>query len=165
MSFIYNLMVDFATEQRGWFVTFFVLPFSLGFDMWFRTRAWLIMKLFSAPALHVKRVEGVSQQIINWKKLGGKGKLCTARGGWQSTTIGDREYKNKAQQIQINMYDILEINESERWVKVEPLVNMGQLSHFLIPKGCKYTFRVTYAFGVLTALRKGLFRFCQSWMI
>jgi len=137
MSFIYNLLVNFATEQRGWFVTLFVLPVSLGFDAWFKARAWLIMKLFSAPALHVKRVQNVSDQIVNWKNQGGKGKLCTARGGWQSISPGNRDYKKQASQIEINMYDILEINETERWVRVEPMVNMGQLSHFLIPKGCK----------------------------
>jgi delta24-sterol reductase len=137
MGFLYNLLVNFATEQRGWFVTFFVLPLSLGFDLWFNARAWFVMKLFSAPALHVKRVQGVADQILNWKKLGAKGKLCTARGGWQSISPGNRDYKKKAQQIEINLYDILEINEKERWVRVEPLVNMGQLSHYLIPKGCK----------------------------
>ena len=130
-----NLLSDFATEQRGWFVTFFVLPFSLGFDIWFRIRAWFIMKLFSAPLLHLKRVQNVSEQIINWKKSGAKGRLVTARGGWQSISFETRDYKNFSHQISINMYDILEINEKEKWVRCEPLVNMGQLSHFLIPKG------------------------------
>jgi Delta24-sterol reductase len=140
MSFIYNLLVDFATEQRGWFVTFFVLPLSLGYDMWFNLRGWFIMKLFSAPKLHMKRVQDVANQIADWRKAGGRGKLCTARGGWQSITLGNRDYKSKAKQIAINMYDILELNETEKWVRVEPLVNMGQLSHFLIPKGCKLFF-------------------------
>jgi delta24-sterol reductase len=135
MGFIYDLLVEFATEQRGWFVTFFVLPFSLGFDLWFDTRAWVIMKLFSAPKLHLKRVQDVSQQIQEWRKNGARGKLCTARGGWQSITFGNREYKSKSHQIRVNLFDILELNEKERWVSVEPLVNMGQLSHYLIPKG------------------------------
>lgn len=135
MGFIYDLLTNFATEHRGWFVTIFVLPLSLSYDVWFQTRAWAMMKFFSAPKLHRKRVEFVSEQILEWKKNGGKGKLCTARGGWQSITLGNREYKSASHQIKVNLMDVLEINQKEMWVRVEPLVNMGQLSHYLIPRG------------------------------
>lgn len=35
----------------------------------------------------------------------------------------------------MNLYDILDVNEEKMTVRVEPMVNMGQLSHYLIPKG------------------------------
>ena len=35
----------------------------------------------------------------------------------------------------MNLYDILSLDEEKKTVRVEPMVNMGQLSHFLIPKG------------------------------
>ena len=51
-----SLAIVFMTEYRGWFVMFFVLPFSLLFDMLFAVRAFIVMKMFSAPELHKKRV-------------------------------------------------------------------------------------------------------------
>lgn len=128
---LYTLLTNFMTEYRGVFVTVFVLPFSLMFDVVVNARQRVVMKMFSAPLLHRKRVEYVREQILAWK---GDGKLCTARGGWQSITLGDRTYKAKGNQIAVNLMDILELNEREMYVHVEPLVSMGQLSHFLIDK-------------------------------
>ena len=117
------------------FVIFFVLPFSLAFDVFFRIRAWVVMKFYSAPLLHARRVEHVQNQIRAWKKAGLKTRLCTARGGWQSISPGMRTYKQHSTQIEVNLYDILSLDENSMTVHVEPMVNMGQLSHFLIPKG------------------------------
>ncbi|KAH9257878.1 hypothetical protein BASA81_003897 [Batrachochytrium salamandrivorans] len=135
MALGYQLVTNFATEHRGWFVTLFVLPMSLLFSLWFEVRAWVIMKLFSAPKLHTKRVQAVMDQLLAYKASGSKARLCTARGGWQSISPSTRDYKKTSCQIEINMFDILEINELEKWVRVEPLVSMGQLSHYLIAKG------------------------------
>lgn len=136
-TFLKNTFADFATEHRGWFVLFFVLPFSLVFDVYFKIRAWIVMQLHSAPALHKQRLAEISKQIQTFhKKPENQGKkLCTARGGWQSISPSFRPYKNRAKKIEINLYDILDFNEEKMEIKVEPMVNMGQLSHFLIPKG------------------------------
>lgn len=45
------------------------------------------------------------------------------------------EYKQKDNCIQMPLYDILELNEERRTVRLEPNVNVGQLTDFLIPKG------------------------------
>lgn len=128
---------NFATEQRGWFVIFFVLPFSLLFDVYFSIRAKLVLYLYSAPELHEQRVKDIQRQIrsFNENNTGKKRKLCTSRGGWQSISPSLRPYKDKAKGININLYDILEFDEERQTVRVEPMVNMGQISHFLIPRG------------------------------
>merc|ERR1711871_656257 len=80
-------------------------------------------------------------QIEKWKEAGGTKKLCTARGGWQSISPGYRQYKSYSTQIRVDMYDILEFKESDDkadgapTIRVEPMVNMGQISHYIIPKG------------------------------
>ena len=61
--------------------------------------------------------------------------MVTARGGWQSISPGFRTYKSSAYQVRVDLYDVLELNEEEAWVRVEPLVSMGQLSHYLLPRG------------------------------
>lgn len=57
--------------------------------------------------------------------------LCTARGGWQSVSPGYRPYKKNSTKINVNLFDILELDEKEMSLKVEPMVNMGQITHFL----------------------------------
>lgn len=135
MGMIYDFVTNFATEHRGWFVLIFVLPVSLVYDLYFSVRAWIVMKYYSAPLLHEARVKGIQKQIVDWKVKGSKSRLCTARGGWQSISPSLRSYKSKATGIHINLYDILSLDEEKKTVRVEPMVNMGQLSHFLIPKG------------------------------
>ena len=134
-NYVRDLAIVFMTEHRGWFVMIFVLPFSLLFDLLFAVRAYIVMAVFSAPELHKKRVEEIASQIRAWKEKGDGTKLCTARGGWQSISPGYRSYKSTSTQISINLYDILGWSETDRTITVEPMVNMGQISHFLIPKG------------------------------
>jgi delta24-sterol reductase len=128
-------LMDFMLEQRGWFVIPIVLPLSLVYDLWFKIRAWAIQKFYSAPELHKQKVEAISQKILEWKQSGETTKLCTARGGWQSISPGYRGYKKNCTQIPVNLYDITAFDEKARTVKAEPYVNMGMLSHFLIPRG------------------------------
>jgi delta24-sterol reductase len=130
-----SMAAEFATEHRGLFVTIFVLPFSLLFDIFFSIRAWLIFKFYSAPELHEKRVAQIIAQIKAWRDSGASTKLCTSRGGWQSISPSMRTYKKAAHTIDINLFDILQLNKEEAWVRVEPMVNMGMLSHYLVPHG------------------------------
>lgn len=140
-NWFYDIATEFMTEHRGWFVIFFVLPFSLLFDVYFTIRAKIVMMFYSAPALHEERVKDIQKQIKAWKDSGATNRLCTARGGWQSISPGYRTYKAVSHQISVNLYDILEyIEEDPRadgnaTIRVEPMVNMGQISHFLVPKG------------------------------
>ncbi|GBG27560.1 Delta24-sterol reductase [Hondaea fermentalgiana] len=136
MGFLYDMAVNFMTEQRGIFVTVFLMPVSVVWDIMFALRSWLIMALYSAPELHKQRVQEASAQVRDATTNAPPGtKLCTARGGWLSISLSLRPYKKVATNISINMYDILELNETESYVHVEPMVNMGQLSHYLIPRG------------------------------
>ena len=133
-SAVYNAATEFATEHRGWFVIFFVLPFSLAFDVFFALRAEVVRRLYSAPELHQERIKKIQDDVRACKASGSQKRLCTARGGWQSISPGYRTYKEKSTKIAINLYDILELDKKAMTVRCEPMVNMGQLSHFLIPE-------------------------------
>ena len=134
-SYVRAGAITFMTDYRGWFVIFFVLPISLSFDLFFAIRSRFIMAFFSAPELHEERVAYIQQQIQAWSAKNDGTKLCTARGGWQSISPGYRNYKKTSTQIEVSLYDILSWSEEDQTVTVEPMVNMGQLSHFLTPKG------------------------------
>jgi len=43
--------------------------------------------------------------------------------------------QDECHQIPIPLYDILELNEANLTVKVEPMVTVGEITKYLIPKG------------------------------
>ena len=81
-------------------------------------------------------------QVGEWNKLQSENKpfMCTARPNWLSlsTTFFNKEACHK---IPIPLYDILELNEEKKTVRVEPMVSVGDITKYLIPKG--YTLAVT----------------------
>lgn len=64
--FPFQTLSNFATEHRGWFVLFFVLPFSLMFDIFYSIRAFLVVRFYQAPHLHEKKVKLIQKQVQNW---------------------------------------------------------------------------------------------------
>ena len=126
---------DFMVDHRSWFVVFFVIPISLVFDVLISVRTWLILKLNTAPAQHSTRIALIQEAVRAHAARNDGTKLCTARGGWQSMSPGYRDYKNASTQIAINLYDVLSWSAEDMTITVEPMVNMGMVSAFLIPKG------------------------------
>jgi delta24-sterol reductase len=165
------------THWRGTFATFFLLPISFWFTRWLKTRNKIVFWMRSAPAKHDKRVAEVQRQINEWRESGGTEKLTTGRNGWFTMSELVPIYKKTNRKIYLNMYDVLEINEEKRTVRVEPQVNMGQITAALNPKG--WTLAVVpelddltvggliNGFGVETSSHKyGLFQYiCESFEI
>ena len=81
-------------------------------------------------------------QVREWNILPSENKpfMCTARPNWLSlsTTFFNKDACHK---IPIPLYDILELNEKKMTVRVEPMVSVGDITKYLIPKG--YTLAVT----------------------
>lgn len=165
------------TYHRGLFATIFLLPVSVIYSVVINTRNRLVFMLRSAPARHDERVINVQQQIKNWAAEGSDQKLCTARPGWFTMSDSVPGYKQTHRNIAVNLYDILEVDETRRVVRVEPLATMGQITAMLNPMG--WTLPVVpelddltvggliNGFGVESSSHKyGLFQFiCQSFEI
>ena len=66
--------------------------------------------------------------------------MCTARPNWLSlsTTFFNKEACHK---VPVPLYDILGLNEEKMTVNVEPMVSVGDITRYLVPKG--YTLAVT----------------------
>ncbi|XP_071850419.1 delta(24)-sterol reductase-like [Apostichopus japonicus] len=122
-------------HYRWIFVCLGLLPISLVYSAVLYLRNLLVFKLKSAPQRHQWRVDGVSQQIKDWIKSGSQKKLCTARPGWQTTSLRVGLYKKTHRNININMVDILDVDTDGRIVRCEPLVTMGQITALLSPMG------------------------------
>ena len=66
-------------------------------------------------------------QIEEWKESGCEQPMCTARPGWQSVTLQQQHYKKRMYNIELDMPDIIEIDEENKFVRVEPMVTIGTL--------------------------------------
>lgn len=165
------------TKYRGIFATVILIPVSVVYELYLNCKHKISFLLISAPKKHDLRVQKVQEQLKKWRDEGCKERLTTGRSGWFSMSELVPAYKKTSRKIYLNMKDVLEINEHKRTVRVEPQVNMGQISAALISKG--WTIAVlpeldnltvgglVNGFGIETSSHKyGLFQYiCESFEI
>ncbi|XP_051868747.1 delta(24)-sterol reductase [Pristis pectinata] len=124
--------VEYVIIHHRWvFVCLFLLPLSVVFDVYYYLRAWLVFKMCSAPKQHDLRVRDIQRQVREWKNQGSKTYMCTGRPGWLTVSLRVGKYKKTHKNIMINLMDILEVDTKKQVVRVEPLVNMGQVTALL----------------------------------
>lgn len=129
------LFEHILTRYRGIFATLVLLPVSVVYGAYTDARNRIIFRLNSAPARHDARVNAIIRQIDDWKKQGAGQKLCTARSGWKTMSEMVPKYKLSHHRINLDLYDLLEVDEHRRIVRVEPLATMGQISRNLTSRG------------------------------
>lgn len=129
-------LTKLLVEQRWAIVVPIVLPVSKAYELYWKARYVYYRNLRNTAAGHGKRVEGVVRQIERWNAEGRPGLLHTSRKSWQSVAVRAIEYKrNSKSGIEVDLHDILELDPERRVVRVEPRVNMGQLTRWLGSKG------------------------------
>eukprot|EP00929_Paragymnodinium_shiwhaense_P013797 TRINITY_DN121648_c0_g1_i1.p1 TRINITY_DN121648_c0_g1~~TRINITY_DN121648_c0_g1_i1.p1 ORF type:complete len:624 (+),score=127.22 TRINITY_DN121648_c0_g1_i1:66-1937(+) len=131
-----STLQTFLVLNRSPMVLAFVLPLSRAFKIYSDLRSAYVQAVESAPALHDQRVQKVKKQLEQWAREGKKQRIVTARPGWKRISNKQSAYKENCFKITVDsMNDILSINTDERYVDVEPMVNMGQLIPALLKKG------------------------------
>jgi delta24-sterol reductase len=130
-----RLFEHILTHYRGLFAVLILLPVSVVYSAAIALRHRLAFRLRSAPAQHAQKVARVIRQIQDWKTEGAPERLCTARSPWDTMSELVPRYKLTHRRIDVGMYDILEIDDRRRTVRVEPLVTMGQLTRALLRLG------------------------------
>jgi delta24-sterol reductase len=133
-SFKYTIQ-NFLTEHRGWVVLFTALPLSFLFDKYFTLRNWIYRSFIASNKLHEKHVAVVQEQVRRWNASGKEKMMCTARKPWLNMSPRTATFKKNCNQIVINLRDILEIDTQRQIVRAEPLVDMGYITRYLLPKG------------------------------
>lgn len=124
--------LEYVLVQHRWlFVCLFLLPLSVLFDAYYFIRAWLVFRMCSAPKQHDQRVRDIQKQVRQWRAEGGQTYMCTGRPGWLTVSLRVGKYKKTHKNIMINLMDILEVDTKRQIVRVEPLVNMGQVTSLL----------------------------------
>jgi delta24-sterol reductase len=111
----------------------FAVPVSFIYDK-IRKTSNLCYRLFLAsPKKHDQRVDQISQ-LVKEASTSGK-KMVTARAPWKTMSNRVADYKKDCIQIPLNLHDILELNEEALTIRVEPMVNMADITRYLVPKG------------------------------
>jgi len=130
-------MMHIMTEYRTWVIMFVVIPVTFIVEWYAYIRNRIVWAFFSTPKLHDQRVGEIQRQVKEWHEAGRQKKLCTARPVWATMSLRQATFKKECNRITINLPDILELNTSGPvpYVRTEPGVNMGYMTHYLIPKG------------------------------
>lgn len=135
-------LINFLENHRGLVILIFCLPASFIFNLILTIRRQIHRFLYTDPRNHDHRVANIQKQIAKWNKIPKEERrlLVTSRPNWLSlsTTFFRKDLCHK---IDINLFDILELDEHNLTVRVEPMVTVGEITKFLIPKG--YTLAVT----------------------
>ena len=126
-----------------------VLPLSKAYDVGWRLRNIHARRWLSRPERHEARVARIQAALKRWNDEGRPAPLCTSRKPWQSVAARGNEYKDESYPIDVELHDILAIDLDARRVRIEPRVNMGQLTRALVPLG--YTIPVVPELDDLTA--------------
>ncbi|KAJ2948761.1 hypothetical protein O0L34_g8021 [Tuta absoluta] len=134
-------IIPWLEDNRELVVAFFCLPASFIFTVLLRIRAWWT-KMNNAPYKHDSSVREIQDQVQQWNKLPSEDRrlLCTSRPNWLSLSTTFFQ-KHLHHQVPIPLYDILSLNEDNMTVRVEPMVTVGDITEYLIPRG--YSLAVT----------------------
>ncbi|CAG4989368.1 unnamed protein product [Colias eurytheme] len=140
-SSIKNRLIQWLEDHREFVVCAFCLPASFLFTLILRIRN-AVRRFYSDPQRHDTAVREIQARVQQWNKIPDKkGRLlCTSRPNWLSlsTTFFEKHLHHR---VPIPLYDILELDERAMTVRVEPMVTIGDITEYLIPKG--YSLAVT----------------------
>lgn len=128
-------VTELLVKHRWATVVPIVLPLSKGYDLVWRFRNVWMRNRQRAAHRHDERVRSVQSQIAAWNAAGRPGPLVTSRKSWQSVAVRALDYKKTSYGIEVDLHDVLEIDLERHVVRLEPRVNMGQLTALLAPMG------------------------------
>jgi delta24-sterol reductase len=129
-------LTELTIQHRWAIVVPLVLPVSKVYNLYWTARHVYWRNLRNAAAGHEQRVASVVGQLEAWRAAGKPGLLHTSRKSWQSVAVRAIEYKRTSKgAIDVELHDVLELDAARGVVRVEPRVNMGQLTRWLAPRG------------------------------
>jgi delta24-sterol reductase len=137
------------TRHRGAVVASTALPASFLLEEGRKLRERIAARVTDPAKQHDRRVAQVQSQVQWWNASGTGRRMVTARPGWRTVSARLGQYKKDHARIEIDLNGILELDETRGVVRVEPGVNMGQLTRYLVPRG--YALKVMVEMEDLTA--------------
>ncbi|KAA0203606.1 hypothetical protein HAZT_HAZT010974, partial [Hyalella azteca] len=157
MASLYSVLLRWLEKNRGIIVVLVVLPLSVVFSAYVRLRQAALRWLAAGPQLHDSRVIKIQAQVKRWaqRKPSERKLLCTARPNWQSLSTTFFR-KDLCEQISLPLYNILNLDEKNLVLRVEPLVTVGQVTSYLVPRGYTLAVCLEVAEATLGGLAMGV---------
>ena len=128
-NFIQNLL----TKHRGWVIFLFAVPFSFLYQKVEDLKNWYYRTFKNTNRFHEREVRKIQTEVAKAYEAGMK--MCTARSPWKTMSPKSATFKKDMAQIPISLRNVLDIDTKKMTVKVEPMVTMGDITHYLLPKG------------------------------
>jgi Delta24-sterol reductase len=126
---------DVLAMLRTPLIWFIVIPISFLVDTVAAVRNWWFYTFHQAPKRHSERVRAVQSAVRLWHNSGRRKKLCTSRSAASGMNTRMPDFKDACNKVDVSfLRDVLEINEQEMTITLEPMCNMGYVSRFLIPR-------------------------------
>ncbi|CAH1241724.1 DHCR24 [Branchiostoma lanceolatum] len=147
--------IRWLEDNRGFIILVFCLPASFLFDTCLQLRNWFRRTFLSAPEKHDERVRDIQRRIRRWndQPKDKRKPMCTSRPNWLSLSTTFFQ-KDQCEKIPVDLYNILDLDEERQVVRVEPMVSVGDITRYLIPRG--YTLAVTLEIADATCGGLGL---------
>jgi Delta24-sterol reductase len=126
---------DVLAMLRTPLIWWIVIPLSFIVDTIAAVRNWWFFTFGQAPKRHPERVRAVQQAVRAWHNAGRRKKLCTSRSAAAGMNTRMPDFKDACNKIDVSsLRDVLNINEQEMTITLEPMCNMGYVSRFLVPR-------------------------------
>ena len=124
---------DFMFNHRELVIAGFAVPASFIYQRVENLANWLYRTFRNTGAQHDAAVRSIQAQVRSGYASGKR--MCTARKPWKSMTARNADFKENMHQVRIDLRNVLEVDEVRRIVRAEPMVTMGDITHFLVPRG------------------------------
>ena len=126
-------MERFLSSHRAFVIAAFAVPASFVYGIIEWLGNWGYRTFRNTRASHDEAVRAIQAQVRAGYRSGKR--MCTARAPWKSMSLRSADFKQNMQPIRIDLRNILEVDEERRIVRAEPMATMGDITHFLVPKG------------------------------
>merc|ERR1712166_1049519 len=139
----FSPVIDYvATNHRPAAMILVVLPLSFLLRNVLMVRDYMYQHFIAdaTTAGYDKRIQRVISDVKKrvTERIDSKGdrKLCTARAPWQNLSTRFADYKKNSDCIFVGDFrNVLYMNEARTTVTLEPLVDVGMATNWLLPKG------------------------------
>ncbi len=124
---------EFLSNNREFVIAAFAVPASFAYRSVQSLNNWIYRNFRNTSARHEKMVQEIQKQVQ--AGYGSGKRMCTARKPWKSMSLRSADFKQDMARIDIDLRNVLEIDAKRGIVRAEPMVTMGEITHFLNPRG------------------------------
>ncbi len=123
----------FLSGNREFVIAAFAVPASFAYRSVQSLNNWIYRNFRNTNARHTEAVKKIQKQVRTGYNSGKR--MCTARKPWKSMSLRSADFKQDMVRIDVDLRNVLEVDAKRCIVRAEPMVTMGEITHFLNPRG------------------------------